>query len=315
MIVVFGSINLDLIFALPHLPTAGETVLCAGAQAQPGGKGANQAVAAARDGAQVIMVGAVGADSLADGALPLLREAGVDLSRVIATSEAGTACAAVQVDPAGHNAIAVGSGANLFARAAQVEDALLTPDTTLLLQMEVDPGETAALIARARGRVGRIILNLAPAAPLPRATLAAIDLLTVNETEATWLGVHLGVGDDAAALRAALGVDVIRTLGADGLEAATKAGITRMPAHGSPPWTRPPPETASSACWPPNWIEAARWTRLSPARPPPRPCAAPAPAARAARPGRTRPIGRSPPPRPKPTRVASFRPRRRGSCP
>lgn len=231
MIVVFGSINLDLIFALPHLPAAGETVLCAGAQAQPGGKGANQAVAAARDGARVVMVGAVGADSLADGALPLLRDAGVDLSRVIATPEAGTACAAVQVDPAGHNAIAVGSGANLFARSAQVEDALLTRDTTLLLQMEVDPGETAALIARARGRVGRIILNLAPAAALPRAALAAIDILTVNETEAAWLGAHLGVGDDAAALRAALGVDVIRTLGADGLEAATAAGITRMAAQ------------------------------------------------------------------------------------
>jgi ribokinase len=235
MIVVFGSINLDLIFALPHLPQAGETVLCPGARAEPGGKGANQAVAAARDGAAVVMVGAVGRDALAEGTLPLLRQAGVDLSRVVVTPEAGTACAAVQVDHAGHNAIAVGSGANLLTRSAQVEDALLIPATTLLLQMEVDPAETAALIARAHGRVGRIILNLAPAAALPRAALSAVDILTVNETEAGWLAAHLGVADDAASLRRALGVDIIRTLGADGLEAATTAGVSLMPARAIAP--------------------------------------------------------------------------------
>ena len=133
MIVVFGSINLDLIFAMDHLPLPGETVLCPAARAEPGGKGANQAVAAARDGAAVAMVGAVGRDALAADALKLLREVEVDLTRVAETG-APTACAAVQVDPLGNNAIAVGSGANLLARAAQVEDALLTPETTLLLQ-------------------------------------------------------------------------------------------------------------------------------------------------------------------------------------
>ena len=83
MIVVFGSINLDLIFALDHLPSAGETVLGGAARIEPGGKGANQAVAAARDGATVLMAGCVGPDALADGALATLREAGVDLSRVV----------------------------------------------------------------------------------------------------------------------------------------------------------------------------------------------------------------------------------------
>ncbi len=230
MIVVFGSINIDLVFAVPHIPQSGETVLCAAATMQPGGKGANQAVAAARDGAPVVMVGAVGRDALAEDALALLQQAGTDLTRIARTS-AGTACAAVAVDPLGNNAISVGSGANLLVRSAQVEDALLTPATTLVLQMEVDPGETAALIARAKGRVGRIILNLAPAASLPLESLRALDLLVVNETESAWLAKFLGCADTAPALRSALGVDVVRTLGGDGLEAATAAAFLRLPAY------------------------------------------------------------------------------------
>src|SRR6185437_13791677 len=133
MIVVFGSINLDLIFPVPHIPRPGETVLGPLTRIEPGGKGANQAVAAARDGAQVIMAGAIGRDALGRGALSLLRDAGVDLTRVVET-DASTGCAAISVDPAGNNAIAVGSGANLLARAAQVEDALLGPETTVVLQ-------------------------------------------------------------------------------------------------------------------------------------------------------------------------------------
>ncbi len=230
MIVVFGSINIDLVFAVPHIPQSGETVLCPGATMQPGGKGANQAVAAARDGAPVVMVGAVGRDALAEDALALLQQAGTDLTRIARTS-AGTACAAVAVDPLGNNAISVGSGANLLVRSAQVEDALLTPATTLVLQMEVDPGETAALIARAKGRVGRIILNLAPAASLPLESLRALDLLVVNETESAWLAEFLGCADTAPALRSALGVEVVRTLGGDGLEAATAAAFLRLPAY------------------------------------------------------------------------------------
>ena len=128
MVIVFGSINLDLIFRLPNIPRPGETVLGSSTRIEPGGKGANQAVAAARDGATVIMAGAVGRDALADGALSLLRAAGVDLDRVRPV-EASTGCAAIAVDPDGNNAIAVGSGANLSAQASQVEDSLLGPNT------------------------------------------------------------------------------------------------------------------------------------------------------------------------------------------
>ncbi len=230
MIVVFGSINLDLIFSLPHIPAAGETVLGPATRIEPGGKGANQAVAAARDGASVIMAGAVGHDALADAALALLRQAGVDLTRIIRTV-GGTGCAAIAVDPHGNNAIAVGSGANLDARADQVEDGLLRPDTTLLLQMEVPPAETASLVRRARGRVGRIVLNLAPAGVLSEDALRALDILIVNETEAATLAERLGCAGSAAALRDALGVTIVRTLGGDGLDAATPEGVIHLPAR------------------------------------------------------------------------------------
>jgi ribokinase len=220
MIVVFGSINLDLIFSLPRIPAAGETVLGPSARIEPGGKGANQAVAAARDGAAVVMAGAVGGDVLGAGALALLSDAGVDLERV-ARVDASTGCAAIAVDPAGNNAISVGSGANLLARAEQVEDAVLGSGATLVLQMEVAAAETAALIERARALGTRIVLNLAPAATLPEAALRAVDVLVVNGTEGAWLAADLGCAASAEALAARLGgVAVVLTRGEAGAEIA-----------------------------------------------------------------------------------------------
>lgn len=240
-VVVFGSINLDLIFALPHIPAPGETVLGPTTRIEPGGKGANQAVAAARDGATVLMAGAVGRDALADGALRLMREAGVDLGRVAAL-DASTGCAAIAVDPHGENAICVGSGANLLATASQVEDALLGPAHTLVLQMEVPAVETARLIGRARAAGTRIVLNLAPAAPLPEAALRAVDVLLVNETEGAWLAAHLGCGATAAALRDRLGsVAVVLTRGGDGADIATADGAWHAPA-----WPIQPVDTTAA---------------------------------------------------------------------
>jgi ribokinase len=229
MIIVFGSINLDLIFPLPHLPVAGETVLGPTMRIEPGGKGANQAVAAARDGAQVAFAGAVGSDALADDALRLLADSGVDMAR-ITTAEAATGCAAICVDREGRNLIAVASGANLAARHTQIEDALLRAGDTLLLQMEVPMTETEALIARARAAGMRIILNLAPAAPIALNALKSLDVLIANEEEAAFLATHLGSAPGAAGLHAALGVDVVVTLGGQGAEAATAAGLVRVPA-------------------------------------------------------------------------------------
>jgi ribokinase len=227
VIICFGSINLDLVFALPRLPVMGETLLGPTVHMEPGGKGANQAVAAARDGGRVIMVGAVGRDALAEDAMVLLAPAGVDVSRVVMVA-ASTGCAAICVEPAGGNLIAVGSGANLAARQTQIEDGLLAPGATLLLQRETDPGEIEALIRRGRAAGARIVLNLAPAGPLARDALRMLDVLVVNEHEAAWLGAELGCAADAGALYAALGVTVVVTLGGDGLLAASETGTIRL---------------------------------------------------------------------------------------
>ncbi|MSP04207.1 MAG: ribokinase [Acetobacteraceae bacterium] len=228
MIVCFGSINVDLVFLLQHLPGAGETVLTPHLSMVPGGKGANQACAAARDGAHVVMVGAVGRDAMAAEALIFLRDAGVDLARVV-TADAPTAVAAVFVAATGENAIGVGSGANLLARADQVEDTLLCPLTTLLLQMEVGTDETVTLIRRARTAGARIILNLAPAAPIPRDVFPLLDILVVNETEAAFLGADHEA--TAATLHKNLGCAVVRTLGGAGSEYAGASGMFHIPVH------------------------------------------------------------------------------------
>ncbi len=190
-VVVFGSVNADIVFRVPALPAPGETVLGPGVDFLPGGKGANQAVAAARDGAAVAFAGAVGADPLAAVATAALRDAGVNLTR-LAVVAAPTGCAGIAVDTAGQNQIVVGSGANLLARATQVEDAALHPGTVLLLQMEVPAAETAALIHRAKARGARVLLNLAPPGELPPEALDALDLLILNEHEAAVLQARLG---------------------------------------------------------------------------------------------------------------------------
>ncbi len=230
MILVFGSINLDTLFLLDELPTPGRTVIGTTSRTEPGGKGANQAAAAARDGAAVALAGAVGHDLAANAALAGLTAVGADLSRV-ARTERPTGIASICVDRQGQNQIAVSSGANLAVQAAQVADADLGPQTTLVLQMEVSPVETAALIHRAHARGSRIILNLAPAADLAEDALRLVDWLVVNQDEAKWLSEHLRAGKSAAALYAALGCGVIRTLGADGVEAASAEGELRLDCH------------------------------------------------------------------------------------
>lgn len=223
MVIVFGSINLDLIFALPSIPRTGETVLGPSVLIESGGKGANQALAAARDGAAVLMAGAIGGDALGAGALRLLREAGVNLDRV-AEVDATTGCAAIVVNPEGANAIAVGSGANLCAIASQVEAAVLGPQTTLIVQMEVAPEQTATLIRRARAAGARIILNLAPAAALPEPVLRMVDVLVCNQPEAIWLAGHLDCPAAAVALHERLdGVTIVLTRGGDGADVAAAA--------------------------------------------------------------------------------------------
>ncbi|MBP0493559.1 PfkB family carbohydrate kinase [Pararoseomonas indoligenes] len=226
-VTVFGSANADLVFPVESLPAPGHTVLGGAWRALPGGKGANQAVAAARDGAAVRFVGAVGRDPMAAIALSALREAGADLSAVAKTEEpTGAAC--ICVDAAGRNQIAVSLGANALARAAGVPP--LAPGEVLLMQMEVPPDENAALIRRARAEGALSVLNLAPAAPMEPDALRALHLLVANEHEAAWLAAHLGCASSAAGLHAALGITVAVTLGEAGAEAAGKGGRWHIPA-------------------------------------------------------------------------------------
>ncbi|WP_338661888.1 PfkB family carbohydrate kinase [Pararoseomonas sp. SCSIO 73927] len=226
-VTVFGSANADLVFPVETLPGPGHTVLAGPWRALPGGKGANQAVAAARDGAAVRFAGAVGRDTMAETALSALRAAGADLSAV-AVTDAPTGAACICVDAAGRNGIAVSLGANALARAAQVPP--LAPGEVVLLQMEVPAAENAALIRRARAEGARAILNLAPAVPVEPDALRALHLLVVNEHEAAWLAAHFGCATSAAGLHAALGVTVAVTLGEAGAEAAGEGARWRIPA-------------------------------------------------------------------------------------
>jgi ribokinase len=190
MIVVFGSINVDLIVPVPRPPRPGETVLGGDYALLPGGKGANQALAARRAGAEVVLASAVGADSFAGLALDLLRRDGVD-TRLVRVVEQPTGCAAIMVSSEGENMIAMAPGANASARSDQVPDELLSTGTTLVAQMEVPPSQTAMLIRRLRTRGGYSLLNLAPALPIDAALLGEIDLLVANEGEAAASGSDL----------------------------------------------------------------------------------------------------------------------------
>ena len=229
MLLVFGSIGVDLVFPVSRLPGRGVTGWSEGGCFQAGGRGANQAVAAARDGTQVAMVGAVGRDVLAETALSGLAAAGVRLD-AIARVEARTGHSAICVDPEGYTTVVTHAGANRFARAAQVSDSLLGPSTTLLLQMETDVKENALLIARARQSGARIVLNFSPPRTIGAETLRAVDVLVGNGEELAWLGEHLGTGNNPASLHGALGVTTVRMLGVQGTEAVSAAGFVRMPA-------------------------------------------------------------------------------------
>lgn len=243
MLIVFGSINLDLIFQVPALPGPGQTLLAQGMRLEPGGKGANQAMAAALEGAPVRMVGAVGEDVWADLALAGLKRARVDLRVTRLNTSTGLACICTQ--PRGENQIVVAPGANLQAQAAQVEDAELGPDTLLLLQMETDPGENAALLRRARARGCRTLLNLAPGREFEASWLSLVDIWVVNEEESAFLGRQLGVGADALALQGATGGTVIRTLGAAGVQVASPGEHWEVPA----PAITPIDTTAAGDCF------------------------------------------------------------------
>jgi ribokinase len=226
MLLILGSINADLLFKVAKLPRPGETVLCPGYEMAPGGKGSNQAAAAARAGAKVRFVGHVGSDAYGPVVRGLVADAGVDVSQ-LETSDRPTAIAVIGVDGAGENAIIVASGANLATHAGQIADDQLGPGVTVLCQNEIRPDESWAILRRARAKGARTILNLAPAGEVPPDVLGSVDLLVVNEIEAEMVAGRKA-GDPvelARSLSREHGLTCVLTLGASGAIAASAEGV------------------------------------------------------------------------------------------
>jgi ribokinase len=230
MLLVFGSLNVDLVFQLEALPRPGETVLCPSYALAAGGKGANQAAAAAKAGAAVRMVGQVGDDDFGRFATSTLAAAGVD-GAGIAISDKATGIAVIGVDRQAENQIMVASGANLDTHTGQIDDAGLAPGVTVLCQNEIPPEATFALLERARARGARTILNLAPAGAVPGRVLAALDLLVVNQIEAAMAAGGRGEPEALArGLAARHGLTCVVTLGGQGALAIGPAGGHWVPA-------------------------------------------------------------------------------------
>jgi ribokinase len=184
-ITVVGSVNLDFVATAATLPAPGETVTGATLARHPGGKGANQALAAARLGASVTLMARVGLDNMAHEALALLHAAGVDLELCIADHDQPTGVALIAVSADGENQIVVAPGAN----AAFTPDLLTGPISgALICQLELPVETVARAVAMAEGFVA---VNLAPAMTVPDAVLERADLIIVNETEAAWYGEAL----------------------------------------------------------------------------------------------------------------------------
>jgi ribokinase len=189
-ITVVGSINLDFVASAPSLPAPGETVTGATLMRHPGGKGANQALAAEKLGAEVSLIGRVGDDGMAGVALALMEDFGVDLAGVEVDIAAPTGVALIAVDPSGENQIVVAAGANHRVTPEQLPSRIECP---LIVQLELPIETVEAAVGRA---VGFVCANLAPAAPVSEALLRRADLIVVNEVEAAFYGdmLHHGGG-------------------------------------------------------------------------------------------------------------------------
>ncbi len=202
-IVVIGSINVDMVVKTPHLPKPGETVTGKEFFTAAGGKGANQAVAAARLGGEVLMLARVGGDDFGDAAVENLRAEGIDTRRVTRAEGLPTGVALISVDERGENQIVVAPGANDSLGPDFIESAFadVREASLILLQLEIPLESVQQVLRLARQKHCRVILDPAPARELPRSMLERIWLLTPNEIEAETLsGVKV---DDADTARAA----------------------------------------------------------------------------------------------------------------
>ncbi|MFI9750013.1 ribokinase [Streptomyces collinus] len=233
-LLVVGSANADLVIGVERRPGAGETVLGSDLAVHPGGKGANQAVAAARLGARTALLARVGDDAHGRLLLDSQREAGVDTVGVL-VGGAPTGVALITVDPSGDNSIVVSPGANgrLTPEDVSAAACLFQGSRVVSAQLEI-PLETVVEAVRSLAPESRFVLNPSPPRPLPREVLAACDPLIVNEHEAKVILGGSAVGDtpeDWARILLAKGPkSVVVTLGAEGALVASAEGVSRVPA-------------------------------------------------------------------------------------
>jgi ribokinase len=229
--VVLGSLNMDLIVRSPRLPSAGETLTGSGFSTLPGGKGANQALAAARAGGEVFMIGAVGSDEFGTSLVDALTGSGVDVGRV-RRAPGPSGIAVITVDDAAENSIVVVRGANSSLTALDEDDvALIRAADMLVLQLEV-PLETVTRAAQTAAAAGvPVLLNPSPIQPMPPELPAAVSILVVNEHEAATLGAD-----------ALPGGHLVTTMGAAG---ARYRGPSGASASAVPPAVRPADTTGA----------------------------------------------------------------------
>lgn len=237
MIVVFGSINMDISMRVKDFPRAGETVLSPSYDMSPGGKGANQALACARGGAKTALVGKIGDDAMGTRILNGLRRNEVMTSGVATSDYLPTGIATVLRDAKAENVITVAAGANADVTANQVPDEILKPGNILLLQMEVPLQENYMLMERAKKLGATVMLNLAPAFHIPQKVIDLVDYLIVNEPEARLIAETIGIDPNqdlmivAKALSTKGQLDCVVTLGPRGSVAMTQKGTGwRVPA-------------------------------------------------------------------------------------
>jgi len=234
-VVVVGSLNLDLIVRTPRLPERGETVLGSTSTTAAGGKGLNQAVAAARQGVRTAMIGAVGDDAYGAELCDIAAQEGIDVGGITRRVDTGTGVAHISVEDSGVNTIIVAPRANATVDADLVRrhQGIIRASSVVLLQLEVPLDGVAEAAELARDAGATVVLNPAPACPLPRDLLASCHVIVPNETEAALLTGHdtsseAGATASARAL-VALGARVaIVTLGHRGAVVATADGASQL---------------------------------------------------------------------------------------
>jgi ribokinase len=234
-VLVVGSINMDQIFRLDHLPRPGETMLAGDVLTVPGGKGANQAVAAVRVGGRVQMVGRLGADPFGRSLRAALIADGVDVAAIQEDAAAATGVALILLAEGRDNSIIVASGANMRVAPADLDAVDWAAVGVLLVQLEIPFDTVGEAMRRARAAGVTVILDPAPSRGCPAELLALADILTPNETEASDLA-GLPIGDVPSAMAAARRLRssesqrVIVKLGGQGLVLCDAAGCRHLPA-------------------------------------------------------------------------------------